>query len=285
MLRRLGRTVLLIALVAAGTLTLVRYAPGYFADTREMDAQYAGSVRAEMGARLIADRSAAAMAGTIAAGWLRGDFGVSRQYRVPVGELIRPRLFVTLRLLGESLMLGWLAAMAAALLLSGQKRGGGEAWVASGSALLLAIPIGALSTIFLLTDTGGPALAVGVLLAARDFKFLYRLLRRQWQEPSLLFARSQGIPLRGLVVAYLLRPVWPQIASIASMSFVVALSMAVPAEVLFDVPGVGRLAWGAAMNRDLPLLLAITLLMAMAVASAGLLSEPLRIADSSMEAA
>jgi len=276
LLRQLGRTVLLIALVAAGTLTLVRYAPGYFTDTREMDAQYAGSVRAEIDARRVSDRSAAAMAQRIARGWLHGELGMSRQYRVPVGELIRPRLLVTMRLLGKSLLLGWLTAVAGALLLSARRERGGEAWVAAGSALLLAVPIGALSTIFLLTNTGGPALAVGLLLAARDFKFLYRLLRCQWREPHLLFARSQGIPLRSLVLAYLLRPLWPQLASLASMSFVVALSMSVPAEVLFDVPGVGQLAWTAATNRDLPLLLAVTLLMAAAVASAGFLSEPLR---------
>ncbi len=276
LLRQLGRTVLLIALVAAGTLTLVRYAPGYFTDTREMDAQHAGSVRAEMDALRISDRSAAAMAGTIALGWLHGNFGVSRQYRVPVGELIWPRLLVTARLLGQSLLLGWLAALAGALLLSARRKRAGETWIAAGSALLLAVPIGALSTIFLLTNTGGPALAVGLLLAARDFKFLYRLLRRQWREPHLLFARSQGIPLRSLVLAYLLRPVWPQLASLASMSFIAALSMSVPAEVLFDVPGAGQLAWTAATNRDLPLLLAVTLLMAAAVASAGFLSGPLR---------
>ena len=283
LLKRMGRTVLLLVLVAAGTLGLVRYAPGYFADAREMDAQYAGSARAELDARRAAEGSSAAMARTIAAGWLHGELGVSRQYQVPVAELIRPRLLVSARLLGEALAFGWLSAAAVALPLSARR--GGEAWIAAGSALLLAVPIGALATVFLLTDTGGPALAVGLLVAARDFKFLDRLLRRQWREPHLLFARAQGVPLVRIVAAYLLRPLWPQLASLATMSFVVALSMAVPAEVLFDVPGVGQLAWTAAMNRDLPLLLAVTLLMAAAVGVAGLLSEPLQLAGAQAEAA
>ncbi len=283
--RRLGRTALLIALVAAGTLGLVRYAPGYFAESREMDAQYAASARVEIDARRISDRSAAAMARTIAAGWLHGQLGVSRQYQVPVAELIRPRLLVTLRLIAEALAFGWLCAAAVAVPLSARRERAGEAWIASGSALLLALPIGAVATIFLLTNTGGPALALGLLLAARDFKFLYRLLRRQWREPHLLFARVQGIPFSGLVGAHLLRPLWPQLASLATMSFVVALSMTVPAEVLFDVPGVGQLAWTAAINRDLPLLLAVTLLMAAAVAAAGLLGEPSRTADAQAEVA
>ncbi len=266
-----------------GTLTLVRFAPGYFADAREMDPQYAGSVRAEMEVRRSSESSALAMARAIAAGWLRGDFGISRQYRVPVGDLIRPRLLVTVRLLGEALLLGWFAAMAAALFLSLPRQRSGKVWIAFGTAILLAVPIGALSTIFLLTDTGGPALAMGLLLAARDFKFLHGLLRRQWREPSLLFARARGIPSRGLVGAYVLRPLSGQFASIAGMSFVLALSMAVPAEVLFNVAGIGQLAWTAATNRDLPLLLAVTLLMAAAVGAAGLLAEPLRAAGLELE--
>jgi ABC-type dipeptide/oligopeptide/nickel transport system permease component len=53
------------------------------------------------------------------------------------------------------------------------------------------------------------------------------------------------------------------------MSFVLALSMAVPAEVIFDVPGLGQLAWTAATNRDAPVLLTVTLCMAAAVGVAG----------------
>jgi peptide/nickel transport system permease protein len=56
------------------------------------------------------------------------------------------------------------------------------------------------------------------------------------------------------------------------LSLVTALSALVPVEVLFDVPGLGQLAWNAAMNRDLPVLLAVTLLMALAVTSSGMLS-------------
>jgi hypothetical protein len=40
--------VLLLALVAAGTMALMRWSPGYFADAREMDSRYAGDARAEL---------------------------------------------------------------------------------------------------------------------------------------------------------------------------------------------------------------------------------------------
>ncbi len=270
---RFGRALLLLLLVAFGTLLLVRYAPGYFTDAREMDAQYAAVARAEVSARYSSDGSAFTMLRTVAGGWLHGNFGMSRQYGIPVADLIRPRWPVTLRLLGEALVLGWLAASSGALYTCTRQSRAGRIWIASGSALLLAVPIGALSTVFLLTNTGGPVLAIAIPLAARDFKFLHQLLTRQWREPSLLFARAQGIPARSLVTAYLLAPLAVELLSLAGMSFVLALSMAIPAEVLFSVPGLGQLAWSAAGNRDLPLLLAITLLMAGAVAFSGLLGK------------
>ena len=285
LLRRLARTVVLLLLVAAGTLALVRYAPGYFDDAREMDAQHAGSVRTEFEARQTADRSAANMARAVALNWLHGRLGTSRQYGVPVEELIGPRLLVTIRLLAEAIALAWVGALALALCFSARQGGAAEAWIVVGSAVLLAIPIGALATLFLLTNTGGPVLALGLILGTRDFKFAYRLLCRSWRAPHLLLARAQGVAKRRLVVAHLLLPLGPQLASLATMSFVIALSAAVPAEVLFDVPGIGQLAWTAAMNRDLPLLLAVTLLMAAAVGCAGLLSEPQHLARIQEEAA
>jgi len=44
----------------------------------------------------------------------------------------------------------------------------------------------------------------------------------------------------------------------------------VPVEVIFNVPGAGQLAWNAAINRDLPVLLAATMMMAVAVTLAGM---------------
>jgi peptide/nickel transport system permease protein len=47
----------------------------------------------------------------------------------------------------------------------------------------------------------------------------------------------------------------------------------VPVEVIFNVPGLGELAWNAALNRDLPVLLAVTVIMALAVTLAGMASD------------
>ncbi|MGC2637313.1 MAG: ABC transporter permease subunit [Acidobacteriaceae bacterium] len=266
----LARALALVLLVMIGATLLVRLAPGYLSDAREMDARYGNTVRAEMAQERAQSRSLPQMLAREITGWLHGHAGVSRQFGIPVGYLIRPRLAVTGGLLLRSLLLGWSLALAASLV-AGTRRKSGVVWQAP-AALLLAIPTAAMATLCLLSGSGGPVLVMALLIAARDFKFLSRALRQAWLEPHLLQARAQGIRMRRLLAFHAAPAIAPQLGALAGLSLVTALSALVPVEVLFDVPGIGQLAWNAAMNRDLPILLAVTLLMALAVTGSGMLS-------------
>jgi peptide/nickel transport system permease protein len=263
-----GRTFAIILLVMIGSTMLVRFAPGYLSDAREMDAHYAHAARTELSAEAARSGSIWQMLLTEAAGMTSGSAGVSRQFGVPVLELIRPRLAVTGSILLRSLVLGWLLALCASLITSAGKKPR-MLWQAPAT-LLLAIPTAAMATLCLLAENGGPVLVMALLLAARDFKFLHRLLRTVWLAPHLLHARALGIRPWRLLAAHILPNVVTQLAALASLSLVTALSAIVPVEVIFNVPGVGQLAWNAALNRDLPVLLAVTLLMAVAVACSGI---------------
>jgi peptide/nickel transport system permease protein len=266
----LARALSLVLLVMIGSTLLVRLAPGYLSDAREMDGRYGNTVRAELAQEGVRSHSLPQMLVREAGGWLRGDAGVSRQFGVPVPDLIGPRLAVTGGLLLRSLLLGWTLALCAAML-AGTRRRAGIVWQAPAT-LLLAIPTAAMATLCLLAGSGGPVLVMALLVAARDFKFLGRILRQAWLEPYLLQARAQGIRMRRLLVVHVAPAIAGQLGALAGLSLVTALSALVPVEVLFDVPGLGQLAWNAAMNRDLPVLLAVTLLMALAVTSSGMLS-------------
>jgi peptide/nickel transport system permease protein len=272
LLRPLARALALAVLVMVGSTVLVRLAPGYLADAREMDPRYGNTVRAELIQEGERSHSLPLMLAREAGDWLHGDAGVSRQFGVPVRQLIRPRLVVTGGLLLRSLLLGWVLALAAALVASMRPKSG-IVWQLPAT-VLLAIPTAALATLCLLADNGGPVLVMTLLIAARDFKFLYRMLRRACLEPHLLQARAQGIRMQRLLAVHVAPAVAAQLGALVGLSLVTALSALVPVEVLFDVPGLGHLAWNAAMNRDLPVLLAVTLLMALAVTSSGMLSRP-----------
>lgn len=270
-LRRFCRTLTVVLLVVVGSTVLVRFAPGYLSDAREMDSHFGNAARVELAAEAERSNSVRQMLSNELHGWVRGDFGVSRQYDVPVVELILPRLAVTGGLLLRSIAWAWTIALLSAMV-SSARRNPSFLWSAP-STLLLAVPTAAMATVCMLSDRGGPVLVMTLLVAARDFKFLHRMLRKVWRDPHLLYARAQGItPLR-LVSAHIVPSIASQLLALATLSIVTALSALVPVEVVFSVPGLGQLAWNAAMNRDLPVLLAVTLIMAVAVTLAGMTSD------------
>lgn len=263
-----ARMLAILILVMMGTTMLVRFAPGYLSDEREMDPRYAQAARMELAQEASRSHSLPQMLSTEVSGWLHGDFGRSRQFDVPVLELIRPRLAVTGWLLLRSLLLGWMIAISASMAASAG-RNPSTLWQLPAT-LLLAIPTAAMATVCLLAGNGGPVLVMSLLIAARDFKFLHRMLRKAWLEPYVLQARAQGIATSRLLLAHVLPSLAGQLAALASLSVVTALSALVPVEVIFNIPGLGQLAWNAALNRDLPLLLAITMIMAIAVTCSGM---------------
>jgi peptide/nickel transport system permease protein len=139
--------------------------------------------------------------------------------------------------------------------------------------VLLATPTAALATTCLLTEAGGPLIVLTVVIAVRDFKFVERILRKAWCEPHMLQARAQGITMFRMLRAHMLPAIAPQLLALASLSMITAVSAIVPVEVIFNVPGLGALAWNAALNRDLPVLVAVTALVAVAVTCSELLSD------------
>jgi peptide/nickel transport system permease protein len=263
-----SRTLLLVFLAAAGTILLVRFAPGFFSDAREMDAKYAEAARAEIKADQ--QQTLYKIAVQEIRGWLNGDFGESHQYNVPVSGLIADRLTVSALLLTKSILFGWLLAALTALPISGLRKGK-PLWSLPFTCLL-AIPTAAMATACILADIGGPVLILSLLIAARDFKFLRSLLEEAWHSPHLLQAMARGISSPALVRMHILPNIAPQLYTLATLSIVTALGALVPVEVIFNVSGVGQLAWSAVMNRDLPVLVAITFLMASVVGFAGMLS-------------
>jgi peptide/nickel transport system permease protein len=271
LLKRFARTLTVVVMVVAGSTVLVRFAPGYLSDAREMDSRYGDTARVELSAEAARSASVKQILWTEFGGWARGDFGVSRQYEVPVTELIVPRLAVTGGLLLRAIALAWTLSVCAALV-SSARRKASSIWQLP-STLLLAVPTAAMATICMLTDHGGPVMVMTLLVAARDFKFLNSILRKAWLDPHLLQARAQGLTTLRLVYAHILPSVAPQLLALATLSIVTALSALVPVEVIFSLPGLGQLAWSAAMNRDLPVLLAVTMIMAVAVTFAGMFTD------------
>jgi peptide/nickel transport system permease protein len=265
-------SVLLLAIVAAlVTAVLMQLAPGFYTDEAELNPTYGGAVQIQLREQQRNGPGALSRTAAILAGWAHLDFGRSRTWDVPVSEIVRSRAFSSARLLVRALCMSWLIASAAALVWSSQQRPLYEASVTLIAAGALATPAGVLATLCILTGRGGPVLVITALLSARIFRFLRGLLQEAWKAPHIIAARGFGLSS----VRIFARGVWPQllpqIPPLAGMSLMISLAALVPVEVLFDQPGLGKLAWQATTNRDLPVLLAVTLLFAGTIVAAGAL--------------
>lgn len=268
LLLRTCRVLSLLLVSSLGTVLLMRCAPGYFDDEREMSAEHAGTVRAQL--QLEHGQTTLQAWAGLGRGMLHGDFGISRQYGTPVWPLVAPRLRTTARLLAPAVLAGSLLALCLAVTGTVFRHGFTTHGIGAAATIVCAVPVSVVALFCLLSNWGGPSSVLFALVAARDFRVFSRLVRRHAMAPHLFFARASGIATPRLVARHLLWPMRREILALVLTSFLIGLNAVLPIEVLFGVPGVGQLAWGAAMNRDLPVLLTITLLLSLAIAAASL---------------
>ncbi len=192
-------------------------------------------------------------------GAIHGDLGFSRSLNRPVSELLKERLPLTL----GSLAYGVLGGMSIGLVLALAS----VWWHAPGSDLVPAVAERPVAGV-----TGGPDRAGlpldgrGRPLGHRLGGFPARLSLRQESSGSRVpgAARAGGAGQRTeprpSAFCACLHPAAPQLAALAGISVSLAFGASIPIEVICDTPGVGQLAWKAALDRDLPLLVNITVL-------------------------
>ena len=272
-----ARAVSLLLLATLGTVLMMHVAPGYFSEEREIDARFGSAAETQILTDTKAEGSLLHVWTASLVHLLRGDLGTSRQYGVPVTDLLVPRLRVTGRLLLVAVCAGSVSAFLAAVWSSALRSLIAQRSMTLVTALLICVPVSVLATFCLLKGYGGPALVLGAIIAARDFRFFVRLLRQARSAPHMTYARACGMRPASLLLRHLLLPLKHDIAALFAMSCVVAISAVIPVEVIFDLPGVGQLAWSAAMNRDLPVLFAVTAMLAACIAASTCVTQDLRV--------
>jgi len=75
-----------------------------------------------------------------------------------------------------------------------------------------------------------------------------------------------------MVIRHVVPLIAPALFALLGVSLSMALGAAIPMEALCDSPGVGQLAWQGALNRDLPLVVNLTLLITLATVLTNLLA-------------
>jgi peptide/nickel transport system permease protein len=207
--------------------------------------------------------------------WLQqvatGDFGFSYTSRTPVQELVVPALSVSVSLALAALLLALVFALPLGTW-AATRRGGRtdnlvtflsqssvsapEYWVGPVLVLVFARYLGWL-------PSGGwdgltylvmPAIA----LSLRPFGYFTQVTRAAMSDvlvaPYITAARSRGLSYRQTLVKHGLRNSLLPVLTLFSFWFAGLLGGSVVIEVIFNIPGMGRLIYTAVVNNDVPVI-------------------------------
>ena len=257
--RRILLTVLLGGLLGA---TLVRLGPGFGVDERELDSRLSRDSVEAIRAERAADKNIPVFYLRYLSGLLRGDLGFSRSLNRPVAELLKERLPLTLASLAYGVLGGAGIGLALALLSVWSGAPGSDLVPSTASAVCVAVPAAVIALVFLWTGSAG-RWAIALVVFPHVYRYAKNLLAAAYQAPHVLGAQAKGLGSLRVLFAHVVLPSMPQLAALAGISVSLAFGASIPGEVICDTPGVGQLAWRAALDRDLPLLVNITVLIAL----------------------
>jgi peptide/nickel transport system permease protein len=257
-----GHALTLLATVLVGGMlsaTLVRLAPGFDADERELDPHLnAQSVQALREARR-QDHNVFRFYFSYMKRAANGDLGTSLALGQPVRTLLRDRIPLTLRLLFVGLGLAWILTLALSLTAAWLRFSIYDAVTTVVSGSLLCIPAAVLALLSVLWNLPG-SLAIALIVFPRSYRYARNLLAKAYSRPHVVAARAKGLGEARILFWHVVPVVTPQLLAVAGVSVSVAVGAAIPVEALCGLPGIGQLAWQAALARDLPLLVNITIL-------------------------
>jgi peptide/nickel transport system permease protein len=207
---------------------------------------------------------------------LRGDFGRSLYFNLPVGAILWERVPVTLTLGCTALLFG--LALALPLGIAAAMRP--DSWLDRGALFLAvvgqAIPGFWLGLILIIvfgmwlgwvpisgTEEWRGYILPTIVLGYYVMPSLMRILRTGMIEvlgtDYIRAARAKGLLAPRVILVHALRNAALPLVSLAAVQFGVLLSGSIVIESVFALNGVGRLAWESILRSDLPVVQAIVL--------------------------
>src|SRR5262245_39446985 len=274
-IHKIGAVLLTIAaLTLLGGLlsaTLLRFAPGYGVDERELDPRLSeASLRAMRDSHRI-NSGLLSYYGHYLSGVVRGDLGMSQWLERPVASLVREAAPVTIRSVFLAIGLSWSTALVLAVSGVFLQRRVFDISATASSGLLLSLPAGVVA--MLAVYLRAPVfLAVAVVVFPKVYRHIRNLLDHAYEQPCVLAAKCRGISTSGIIFRHVLPLVSTPLLALVGVSLRMAFGAAMPMEALSDSPGLGQLAWQGALNRDLSLVVNLTLLITLATVSANILA-------------
>ncbi|MEP7383541.1 MAG: ABC transporter permease [Gemmatimonadota bacterium] len=296
LLRRLGHALLVLLVVCTVTFGIVHAAPG--GPSLLADPKLSIADRAAIEQRLGIDRPILVQYGRWLARLARGDLGNSFLYQTSTVSTIMERLPNTLLLAGAALLLTVAVAVPVAAWCA--ERPGGLLDRLAGALALgaISVPVFWLGILAILafavyahilpaggaSDVGGsdsivdrlrhlvlPALVLAAAGTAELFRYTRASALAQRARPFVRTARAKGVPERGVRWRHAMRNACIPVVTVIGLQLPRLVGGAAITETVFSWPGMGRLGIEAALARDYPLIMGITLLVSVGVLLASFL--------------
>jgi peptide/nickel transport system permease protein len=263
MRRKIARHLMAMAatILVGGLLSamLVRFSPGFGVDEEQLDPRLNVESQRALRASHLSERNILGFYAGYMNRAAHGDLGTSHSFGQPVAKLLRDRFPVTVRLVAGALALGWIFGFALALGVAAVGISAFDVLAVALSGMLLCLPAAVMALLSVLWNT--PAcLAVALSVFPKIFTYSRSLLMKCYSLPHIMTARAKGVSGLRILFWHVLPVCAPSLLALAGISVSVALGAAIPVEALCGLAGIGNLAWQAAMARDLPLLVNITML-------------------------
>ncbi len=288
--RRLGTTVLVAVGISIAVFMIIRLIPGDPA--RVMLGIHADASRiATLRTRLGLDQPIPVQYGMWIGGALRGDLGQSVLTGQPVSEAILQRIPVSFSLAGGALLVALLIALPAGIFAAVRRQSWGASSITVLSQIGVAIPdfwLGIMLILVfgewlrLLPPSGYvspgdsllqwlrhlalPTLSIGLISGAILTRFVRSSMLEVLGEEYVKVARSKGVREVRVITRHTLRNALIPILTVTGMQLAYLLSGVVVIEVVFALPGLGRLAFDAVARRDYPMLQGAVLIIAISFA-------------------
>ncbi|SEN66033.1 peptide/nickel transport system permease protein [Cryobacterium luteum] len=282
MAARLGGAIFVLWAVASITFFAVRLIPGDPAQAvlggpgSQASPEALAAVRTEYGFDKPVLVQYLAQLGRLAT----GDLGRSYALNQDVGPLVLDQLGGTVLLAVLALALAWLLALALA---AWSTRGGTVAarvgsgleivaaalphfWLATSLIVVFSIWLGVLPPISTVGAAGLvlPVLTLAIPLAGFLGQILRESLLAALESPFVLSARARGESERGVLWTHALRHASLPAISLSGWAFGSLISGAVVVETIFARPGLGRTLLTAVTLRDVPVVIGVVMIVAVA---------------------
>ncbi len=221
---------------------------------------------------------------------LRGDFGISYTYHVPVRDLIVERLAVSLPLAVYALAISILLAFPIAVFTASKAGKFADTLIMGGTQIGVAIPNFWLAMLLVLLfstqlhwfSAGGfpgwqagllvafkaltlPAIALGVPQAAILARVMRTSLIETMGEDYMRTARAKGLGQLQVIWRHGVRNAMIPVLTVIGMQLSFLLAGSIIIENVFFLPGLGRLVFQAVAQRDLVVVEGVVLVLVLAV--------------------